>query len=187
MSANLASVSPSGVTIAAIVHSHGAVEDSELLARFADDWLARGLVVRGLVDVLAGDNKGSACGAALRDLETGAHHVIFQDLGPGSSGCRIDPAGVATASVALRRAVETGADLVIANRFGKLEAGGGGLADDMLAVMAAGIPLLTLIGEPWLEHWRTFTGGAGELLAPRRADLDAWALRHVRSVAHVGV
>lgn len=170
--------------IAAVVHAPGVMNDSVLLANFADHWLARGVVVRGLVDVLA-SGKDSACGAALRDLETGEQQVIFQDLGPGATGCRIDPAGVARASVALRRAVETGADLVVANRFGKLEAGGGGLADDMLAVMAAGIPFLTLVAEPWLEDWRRFTGEAGQLLAPRRADLDDWLLRHVRRVAHV--
>lgn len=167
--------------IAAIVHAHGAVNDSALLSAFADDWLARGLIVRGLVDVLA--DGGGACGAALRDLETRVHHVIFQDLGPGSTGCRIDPAGVVVAGVALRRAVETGADLVVANRFGKLEASGGGLASDMLAVMAAGIPFLTLVAEPWLDDWRRFTGGAGELLAPCRADLDAWLLQHVAAHA----
>lgn len=171
--------------IAAIVHAKGATTDSMLLVSFADDWLQRGVKVRGLVDVLADESAGSACGAALRDLETGVHHVIFQDLGPGSSGCRIDAAGVTTASVALRRAAETGADLVVANRFGKLEASGDGLADDMLAVMAAGIPFLTLVAEPWLDDWRRFTGGVGDLLTPRRADLDAWLCRHVSSATYV--
>lgn len=171
--------------IAAIVHAHGAIEDGALLTSFADDCLARGLVVRGLVDVLADDGKSSACGAELRDLDTGHRYVIFQDLGPGSTGCRIDPAGVTTASIALRRAAEAGAHLVVANRFAKLEANGGGLADDMLAVMAAGIPFLTLVGEPWLEHWRRFTGDAGELLSPHRKELDAWLARHTSIAPHV--
>lgn len=169
--------------IAAIVHAHGAAGDSALLAAFADYWLARGLIVRGLVDELA-DDKDNACGARLRDLETGSHYVIFQDLGPGSTGCRIDPGGVAAASIALRRAVESGADLVVANRFGKLEAGGGGLADDMLAVMAVGLPFITLVAEPWVADWERFTGGVGQRLAPSRAALDAWMVEHVKTAAH---
>ncbi len=169
--------------IAAIVHAPGTADDSALLAAFADDWLARGVMVRGLVDELA-DGKGNACGARLRDLETGSHYVIFQDLGPGSSGCRIDPGGVVAASVALRRAVETGADLVVANRFGKLEASGSGLAEEMLQVMAAGIPFITLVAEPWLAEWQRFTGGAGQHLAPHRGALDAWLLQHVKTAAH---
>jgi len=160
------------------------IEDSALLTSFADDCLARGVVVRGLVDVLADDGKSSACGAELRDLDTGHRYVIFQDLGPGSTGCRIDPAGVTTASIALRRAAEAGADLVVANRFGKLEANGGGLAEDMLAVMAAGIPFLTLVAQCWLEDWRRFTGDAGELLAPRRKELEAWLSRQRSAAPH---
>lgn len=166
--------------IAAIVHTPGAVSDCALLAAFADECLARGMIVRGLVDVLVDDGKGSACGAELRDLETAERYIIFQNLGPGSSGCKIDPAGIATASVALRRAAEEArADLVVANRFGKLEASGGGLADDMLAVMVAGIPFLTLVAEPWLEEWRRFTGDAGVLLKPRRAELNVWGSEHL--------
>jgi hypothetical protein len=171
--------------IAAIIHAHGAIEDCALLAEFADACRARGVAVRGLVDVITDNGKARACGAELRDLETDARYVIFQDLGPGSTGCRIDPAGVTTASIALRRAVEIGADLVIANRFGKLEASGGGLADDMLAVMVAGIPFLTLVAEPWLEEWRRFTGDAGALLSPRRADLDAWFSQQMSTAPHV--
>lgn len=164
--------------IAAIVHRHGAVEDSDLLAALAEQEQTRGAMVHGLVDE-AVEGVTGPCGALLRDLQTGERYRIFQDLGAGASGCRIDPSGVALASIALRRAAMKGADLVIANRFGKLEASGGGLAQDMLAVMAAGIPFITLVAEDWLDQWRTFTGGAGEALAPDRRALDDWAARYV--------
>ena len=169
--------------IAAIVHKPAMQDDSAMLAAFAADQMALGVVVRGLVDEPVEGMTGP-CGALLRDLETGERYRIFQDLGPGSSGCRIDPSGVVEASVALRRAVANGAGLVIANRFGKLEASGGGLATDMLAVMAASLPFITLVAEPWLADWRRFTGDAGEVLAPHRSALDEWALRHVRRSVH---
>jgi hypothetical protein len=47
---------------------------------------------------------------------------MFQDLGHGSTACRIDPAGVLLASEAVRRDIDTGCNLVLLNRFAKLEA-----------------------------------------------------------------
>lgn len=163
--------------VAAIQHRRGEDADLVMLRKVVDSWSARGLVVRGLVDDL-GPTGLSACGI-IKDLETKQRYRIFQDLGPGAIGCRIDPSGVAAASVALRRAIETRADLVVANRFGKLESAGGGLAHDMLAVMEAGLPLLAFVSEPWLEQWRAFTGGVGEVLEPERNSIDAWIRRNV--------
>lgn len=70
----------------------------------------------------------------------------------------------------LRAALAEPADLVIVNRFGKLESCGTGLSAEMLAVMAEGVPLLTTLHAELLEQWRHFTGDAGVLLP---ADLDA--------------
>ena len=47
---------------------------------------------------------------------------MFQDLGHGSTACRIDQAGVLLASEAVRRDIDTGCNLVLLNRFAKLEA-----------------------------------------------------------------
>lgn len=160
--------------IAAVVHKAEVAGANELLASFADDLIGRGIRVRGLVqhDRRIGD--GCACSMALRDLDTGQFYTISQNLGPGSTACRIDSSGIAAASVALRRAVAQGADLVVANRFGGLEAAGGGLAQEMLAAMAAGLPFLTLVAERWLGDWLAFTGGAGQVLPPDRSAMDRW-------------
>lgn len=66
------------------------------------------------------------------------------------------------------------ADLAIANRFGPLEAAGEGLAAEMLAVMAEGIPFLTIVADDYLPAWRHFTGGMSIELPADRAALDAW-------------
>jgi len=79
------------------------------------------------------------------DLATGARIAISQDLGPGSTACNLDPGGVAMACAAAQRAIEQGADLVVLSKFGKLEAGHGGLCDAFAAAMAAETPVLTTL------------------------------------------
>jgi hypothetical protein len=157
--------------IAAIVDDdHSAVDD--LLAGFARRLQREGRRVRGLVQHSRPGNGEEE--TVLLDLESGACFPLFQDLGPGSVSCRVDPGGVAAASVVLRRALEERAELVIANRFGALEAAGGGLAGDMLAVMSARIPLLTVVTNLYLADWRRFSGNLAVDLPARLDVLEAW-------------
>ena len=59
----------------------------------------------------------------------------------------------------LRRIAGEGADLAIFNRFAAMEAGGDGLAAEMLEVMSGDIPVLTVVPPKHLAAWRHFTGG----------------------------
>lgn len=159
--------------VAAIVNkAHGAADS--VLAEFARHLSERGWRVRGVVqDNTVNDHRGTRQ-MALVDLHDGTRFVISQDLGPGSVSCSVDPAGIAAASIVLRRSLAEGADLVIANRFGEREAGGSGFATEMLALMSADIPLLTVVGERYLEDWRRFTGNTAKELAPQREALETW-------------
>ena len=159
--------------VAAIVHARRGSADA-LLAEFARDLRGRGWRVRGVVQEDTVDRMRRARRMVLVDLDQGIRFPISQDLGPGSAACSVDPQGVAAASIALRRIAAEGADLVVANRFGELEAGGGGLAAEMLALMSGGIPLLTVVNERFLEEWRRFTGNAAAELPTRREALEAW-------------
>lgn len=156
--------------VAAIVHVNGDPVD-ELLARFALDLRECGWEVRGIVQRGYGSAKDKI---ALVDLDCGQRYPLFQNLGAGSVSCSLDPASVAAASVVLRNALETGADLAVANRFGALEAGGRGLAAEMLALMGERVPLLTVVNETYLRDWRSFTGGCGAELEPKRLALEEW-------------
>ena len=151
-----------------------------VLAEFANQLREQGWRVRGVVqDNVVSDNN---CGRqmVLIDVSDGSRFPISQNLGTGSASCCVDPGGVVAASVALRRGLTDGADLVIANRFGELEAGGGGFAAEMLALMAEGIPLLTVVNERYLEDWRRFTGNTAQELEPQRQSLDAWFAKLVQ-------
>lgn len=158
--------------MAAVVHGDGEDTDA-LLIRFATDLRAAGWRVRGLVQPPRAP--GQEKQMLLLDLDDAdARYDISQPLGPGACGCSLDPAGVAAASAVLRRALAEGADLVLANRFGTLEASGRGLAAEMLALMAEPVPLLTVLNPRYLDAWRDFTGGIGAELPPRIEALQAW-------------
>ncbi|WP_164136300.1 DUF2478 domain-containing protein [Stenotrophomonas maltophilia] len=160
--------------IAAIVHDHSGEPDA-LLAAFAARQLAAGHRVRGLVHLPHEPTANGNKRMALMDVtDPGSRYPISQALGPASCGCNLDPGGIADASVVLRRALQDRAALAIANRFGTLESEGGGMADELLALMLAGIPLLTAVKLPYLDAWRQFTGGMAVELPADDAALQAW-------------
>lgn len=146
---------------------------SDLLAAFAREAAAAGHRVHGLVQRSRRRPDGGL-DMVVEDLASGSCYEISQNLGPGSESCRVDPRGLAEASVVLRRAIAVGADLVVVSRFGKLEASGHGFAAEMLAVMVAGIPLLTVIDDRTMAAWHTLTGGSGLILEPDRHQMGLW-------------
>jgi nucleoside-triphosphatase THEP1 len=159
-----------GQRIAAVRAHPGA---SDLLAAFARDVMAEGYRVHGLVQHPRQRPDGGL-GLVVEDLESGRCYDISQNLGPGSESCNVDPRGLAEASVVLRRAIAMGAELVVVSRFGKLEASGHGLAAEMLEVMVAGIPLLTVVDDRNMGAWNVLTGGSGLILEADAHRLRLW-------------
>ncbi len=118
---------------------------------------------------------GRACSAGyLRSLASGERFAIFQDLGPGSTGCHLAGGGALAAAAAVRRDIDTGCDLVLLSKFGKLEAGGGGLRDAFGAAIEAGVPVLTSVSTAQLAAWEMFAAPLFTVV-PADADcIDAW-------------
>jgi hypothetical protein len=137
--------------------------------RRAEGWRVAGVVER------PEPGEGGACGSlSVVNLSTGARIKISQNLGPGSTACNLDPGGVAEACAATQAAIRSGADLVILSKFGKLEAGGGGLCDAFFAAAQAGIPVVTTLNPIMREDWARFAGDLAEEIAPEAQALDAW-------------
>ena len=125
-----------------------------------------------LAGVLAEDHglPDRFCSAGyLRSLADGERWPIFQDLGPGADACHLTGDGAALAASAVRQDIGKGCDLVILSKFGKLEAGGGGLRDAFIAAIEAGVPVLTTVGRPQAEAWQAV---AGSLSSAVPADAD---------------
>jgi uncharacterized protein (DUF4213/DUF364 family) len=145
-----------------------------LLADFAAQLAQRGFRVGGLLQETRLGDDGCKCRMEVTELDTGRRLSLSQELGSGSNSCSLDPAALADASGALRRAVAAGVDLVFVNKFSKAEKAGHGLSAEMLDAMAAGVPLLTAIPGVFVEDWVRFTGGRGQLLMPTAEALWRW-------------
>lgn len=145
-----------------------------LLAAFADELARRGFRLGGLVQHTQWGEEGCKCAMVVRELDTGREVGISQALGKGSGSCSLDPAALADASGAARRAIADRAELVFFNKFSKAEKAGRGLAAEMLSCMAAGLPMLTAVPAVLVEEWTEFCGGRAVLLPPTLEALWRW-------------
>ncbi|GGK22034.1 DUF2478 domain-containing protein [Salinarimonas ramus] len=147
---------------------------SALMEGFAARLRARGLRVAGLVEA---DLEADAClrgEMALRDLGSGDVVSICQDLGSGATGCRVDPRGLAEAGARLAAGLAAAPDCVVVNKFGKLEADGEGLADEIGQCVAQGVPLVIGVPARFRAAWDAFAGGLDTPLPATASALDAW-------------
>ncbi|MFA7488642.1 MAG: DUF2478 domain-containing protein [Lysobacteraceae bacterium] len=157
----------------AVVVQDGSEDADALLARFAASLRQSGRRVRGLIQPPR--VPGQPRPMVIIDLDDeNIRYDISNPRGANARGCLVSPSAVADASAVLRRARAEGADLVMVNRFGTLEASGGGLVAEMLELLSDSIPVLAVINPRYLEEWRSFTGGTGTELPPRIQALQAW-------------
>jgi hypothetical protein len=110
----------------------------------------------------------------VRDLDTGSLLPIMQNLGAQSEGCRVDPAAIAAAASMLDAARERKPDLLVVNRFGRLESEGGGMIAEIGEAVASGQALLICVPRRYLEAWNDFAQGLDVQLPPTRPAVEAW-------------
>jgi hypothetical protein len=165
--------------IAAIDGNDGAAAQA-LLAEMVAEWRGGGAKIAG-VTAEGHDLPGRTCGAGfLRDIASGGAHTIYLDAPSSGTSCHLDIAGVANVGAAIVNQIPT-SDLVVLNKFGKLEAMGGGLAAAFAAAIAAHKPLLTTVSEKHHDAWSSFAPDAIFLTAEKVILLDWWkAVRIVR-------
>lgn len=104
----------------------------------------------------------------------GRRFRIFQDLGPSSTGCSLDSAGIVTACGAVLQEISEGCDLLVLSKFGKLEAERSGLSAAFAAGVEAQIPILTSVAPKFDAQWGAFASPLFEMLPPRMAAIEAW-------------
>ena len=145
---------------AAVVFRQGQ-HNRQALAEFAAELADGGCRLGGMVQEAFFDDEGRRTHIDSVDLATGERVMINQPsrTWPDSPTCTLDTAALADAGAPLRRALVDRPDLVIAEKFGEQEESGAGLLEEILAVIAEGLPILVLVPEPALERWRELTGG----------------------------
>lgn len=150
---------------------------SRLLVETTRALQAAGWSVRGLLPLAPQHSRyaashGQAC-MVLVDAHSGEEYLVSQAMGQQARACRADPQGFARASEALRWPPGVRPDLVVTNRWGRLESEGAGFTGELLGLLGDGLPLLTVVPERLGAAWQAFTGGA-PLLPANPTALQAW-------------
>lgn len=153
---------------------HDTQQPDDILSEFASHLMDQGKRVLGLVQ------KGHCEGPATRELfvtllHTGNDVQIFQDLGSCAQGCKLDINQLLRAGASISESLtQGGADILIINRFGKLEKEGKGLLFLVEQALSADIPVLIAVPDLHLDGWMEFSGGLGRQLACDAASLVQW-------------
>ncbi len=165
-------MTPSTQRVAAVAGGDGAAVQALLAATIAE-WRAAGAKIVGVLGELHG-LPDRTCGAGfLRDVAFDRPYPIYLEAAPSRTSCHLDAAGVAKACAAILGQIPT-SDLVVLNKFGKLEAMGEGLAAAFELAIGAGKPVLTTVSAKHREAWRTFAPQAVFLDADRAALQNWW-------------
>lgn len=159
--------------IGAIVHESAEAAD-EQLQPFIQYLQEEGKVVLGVVQAPEEVSFAYRTQMGIINLNNGEFISIAQDLGKDNTSCCLDSEAVSNASHILKHAREQAPDLIVVNRFGKLEAEGEGFADEMLEIMSLGLPMLTIVATRFLEPWREFSGGLSTEIKPNLSDIKTW-------------
>jgi nucleoside-triphosphatase THEP1 len=144
----------------AFIHARQRGDADDTLRDVAGDLRRRGYRLSGVLPAARTRVARHACDMDLIDLASGARFPISQNLGAGSTGCRLDAAAIEAAAVAVGAGLATTTcDVLILNRFGKLEAKGRGFHDVIVSTLARGIPVLVGVNDLNRPVFQRFAAG----------------------------
>ena len=157
--------------IAAVLEDDGTATQA-LLATMVADWRDSGAKIAGVIAELHG-LPDRTCGAGfLRDIASGKPYRIYLEAPSRQNSCHLDAAGVASVCKAILDQISM-SDLVVLNKFGKLERRGEGLAAAFALAIGAGKPVLTTVSDRYRDAWQTFAPDTSFLPADQAA-LQHW-------------
>jgi len=150
--------------------------DSSVLAAFAEELKSQGRKVGGLIQRPHFDEQGVKDGIDAIAVDSGEHIPLKRPTESDyvNGVCSLDHAALTESTGALRRAIENRVDLMVVEKFGEQEQKGSGLADEILAAMAEGIPVLVLVPASAQEEWNRFSGGLADTLPCSLAAIRHW-------------
>ena len=185
--------------IAALVYADG-VYPERVIARAVEDLRNRGIALAGTLQRAADEMADRhPCDLLIEDLATGEVTAIAEHRGKEARGCRLDVGLLTELSEAVLASLRSEEPrLLVINKFGKIEADGGGLRQALAEAAALGIPVLVGVPMRNLDRWRAFAGlfavelpvddaavagwldeqglGAESAAAPARAVVEPWTM-----------
>lgn len=158
--------------IAAVVYE--AHDDPDRILREFTGGLRRsGCRAAGLIQ-LGGRDSAAQDRLPMIALSTGKTITLRHNAARRSAGCSLDAGELMQARMRLAVAMTEDADLVIINRFGKLEADGMGFVEEIRQASAADIPVVIAVPEWRFKTWIRFCEGMCVRLPCHRKQLDEW-------------
>lgn len=147
---------------------------NETLRDLAETMQGAGARVTGAIQINSDPGEDVPCDMDLRILPDGPTICISQSLGPGSTGCRLDPERLEEAVQACSVRLAKGADLLIVNKFGSHEAEGRGFRDLIGTALAEGVPVVVGVTSAKLEEFTEFAGDLATEMPCNVERLRAW-------------
>ena len=160
-------------SVAAIVYANDAYPDAFFKA-LVGRWRALGLSVAGVLQHQVLDGADQRCDVLLEDLTSGRRTALFEDRGAGASGCRLDQAALAEATAGVEGSLEQAPDILVLNKFGKVECEGGGLRDLIASAIDRRIPVVIGVPRQSLDAWRNFAGEFAIELSDDAGEVERW-------------
>ena len=145
-----------------------------LLLDFTEDLRRSGVRTAGLVQLDSWTGQSDDREVRTVVLSSGEVVPVAHDRDLGAPGCGLDCGQLASIAKLIEAAIQEGADLVVINRFGKLEAKGKGLIELVQQAVDADIPVLIAVPEHRFAGWIKYSAGMSVRLPCRRAALDRW-------------
>ncbi len=137
-----------------------------------------GSSVAGIVQYKASLPRQSRCAIEVEELTSRFVLQLSEEEADKPFGCRIDPEALAEAAALITAALRKNPDVVIFNKFGRLEAEGGGLGETIAEAIQLGTPLIAGVPRRNLAPWRAFTKGLAEEISIGSSRLYQWLAAH---------
>jgi len=172
--------------IAALVYADGLYPD-RVIERAIAPLRERGVTIAGALQIESANRPDRhPCDMLLQDLATGEITAIAEQRGPESRGCRLDVGTLTELAESVSASLCSDEPrLLVVNKFGKIEADGGGLRDAIAEAVGFGIPVLVGVPARNLDRWRAFAGSLAVELPATGEAITGWLVSHdLLAIAH---
>jgi nucleoside-triphosphatase THEP1 len=147
--------------------------DRTALLKFVEKQKAKRRRIGGVLQVALLDASGNVAGLNAVDVATGQRIPITRPV-QRDDECSLDVSALADTTGIIERAISDRVDLVVVEKFGEMEQGGGGLIDEIMQTIVAGIPLLIAVPEAALPLWQERSGELGRVLEFSEDAFEQW-------------
>jgi nucleoside-triphosphatase THEP1 len=163
-------------SVAAIVYANESYPDA-IFKALVSRCRALGLSLAGVLQHQAFERADRRCDVLLEDLTSGHRTALFEDRGAGARGCRLDESALAEVTARVEGSLENAPQLLVLNKFGKVECDGGGLRDLIANAIDRGIPVIIGVPKRNIDAWRSFAGEFAIELSDDAHEVERWLRR----------